>query len=313
MRSELPPWLERPFARLERALEAGRLAHALLVHGPAGWGEQLLADAIALRVVGAGPEVESAMGCAHPDLRWLAPEKPGSQIKVDDVRLLGDFVARTPAGGASKVAVIVDAEAMNIAAANALLKTLEEPPAGTHLVLTSTRPAGLPPTVRSRCQQVAIPVQNAAQTAAWLGERTAGVESSRLGALLFEYANAPLHVLDALARDELGLSAALTKALDAGSPVVAVSDALAKDDLGAVLVRWMRYLSRELARRARGADPVERLDVLLTDVRSADLVRFWNELVWARRLLVGTSNPNRRLLLDALLISWRELRHGTSH
>jgi DNA polymerase-3 subunit delta' len=299
--------------RLTSAFERGSLAHALLIHGPGGWGEVLLADRLALHIVGARVDAPSAAELAHPDLRWIAPEKPGSQIRVDDVRALADFVARTPTGGPNKVAVIADADAMNIAAANALLKTLEEPPPRTYLLLTATRPASLPPTVRSRCQVVAVPGRDTRDATDWLSERTASVEPSRRAALEFEYAGAPLEIVAALERDESGLEALLAKALDPAAPLLSVADALAKDDTLSVVTRWMRYVPRELARRVRGTNPDGKLATFLASVDALELHRFWNELVWARRLLVGTSNPNRRLLIEALLLQWRDLRHGTSH
>jgi DNA polymerase-3 subunit delta' len=311
--SALPPWLEPTFVQLAGALERGQLAHALMIHGPSGWGEVLLANALALAIVRAPTDAPPAAQYAHPDLRWLAPEKPGSQIKVDDVRALADFVARTATGGENKVAVIADAEAMNIAAANALLKTLEEPPPRTHIILATTRPASLPPTVRSRCQSVLVRANDLVKAQAWWEARAPNVDATRRRTLGFEYADAPLEIVDALARDEKPLAPELTRALDPAVPIMAVADALAKEDLATVVTRWMRYLPNELARRARGAAPEEPLSRALAAAPESHLHRFWAELVWARRLLVGTSNPNRRLLLDTLLLGWRDLRHGSSH
>jgi DNA polymerase-3 subunit delta' len=309
----LPPWLVPAFHELTAALERGRLAHALLIHGPTGWGEGLLANALALAIVGAPADAPSASQYAHPDLRWLAPEKPGSQIKVDDVRALADFVAHTSSSGPNKVAVIAEAEAMNDAAANALLKTLEEPPPRTYLVLATTRPAALPPTVRSRCQSVFIRTNDRAKARAWLEARTSDVDVARRESLGFEYADAPLEILEAIARDEAPLEPQLAKALDPAAPIMGVADALAKQDLDSVVTRWMRYLTRELDRRARAAAAESALSRALDGASGEKLHGFWGELVWAKRLLVGTSNPNKRLLLEALLLGWRDLRHGTSH
>jgi DNA polymerase-3 subunit delta' len=309
----LPPWLVAAYRELTAALERGRLAHALLIHGPTGWGEGLLANALALAIVGAPEDAPPASQYAHPDLRWLAPEKPGSQIKVDDVRALADFVAHTSSSGPNKVAVIAEAEAMNDAAANALLKTLEEPPPRTYLVLATTRPAALPPTVRSRCQGVFIRTNDRAKARAWLEARTSEIDATRRQSLAFEYADAPLEILEAIARDEAPLEPQLAKALDPAAPIMGVADALAKEDLDSVVTRWMRYLTKELERRACAVGAEGTLSRALAGASAESLHRFWGELVWAKRLLVGTSNPNKRLLLEALLLGWRDLRHGTSH
>src|SRR5690606_13775505 len=90
----------------------------------------------------------------HPDLYWVEPEKAGHAIKVDQIRELGHFISQSGLMNLQRLAVIYPAEAMNVNAANALLKTLEEPAEGAHIILVSHQAGGLPATVRSRCQQI---------------------------------------------------------------------------------------------------------------------------------------------------------------
>lgn len=176
------PWLREPLA----AALATHRGHALLVHGSDGVG--LLPFALTLaqawlceatdptvraRPCGVCGSCRLVQAQLHPDLQVLMPEvlrrqhawlgvddkaesddkrKPSKQIRIDDVRGVIDWVFKTTARGRGKVVVLHPAESLNVQSANALLKTLEEPPTGTRLVLTVHDPALLLPTVRSRCQ-----------------------------------------------------------------------------------------------------------------------------------------------------------------
>ena len=158
-----PPWLAEPLRRLEGLAE--RLPHAILIQGPGGWGEERLANALATSLLGLPPGRE-AKEVAHPDLRWLAPED--DVIKVGAIRLLIDFLMQTPQLTPRKVAVVESAERMNPNAANALLKTLEEPPPESFVALATGAPERLPATVASRCQRIAIRRAPPADVLAWL-------------------------------------------------------------------------------------------------------------------------------------------------
>lgn len=171
----------------------------------------------------------------HPDLRVLMPEalrrlhewpladdktegedskrKPSQQIRIGEVRGLIDWSTRTSARGRGKVAVVFPAQALNLQAGNALLKTLEEPPQGTRLVLATADAAALLPTLRSRCQLQLLAAPPAAQAAAWLAEQ--GVAQPEV--LLAACSGRPLDAL-ALARAGIGAEvwAALPDAVAAG-------------------------------------------------------------------------------------------------
>jgi DNA polymerase-3 subunit delta' len=150
----------------------------------------------------------------HPDLSVLLPEtlrrlhawpladdkvdgddgkrKPSRQIRIGEVRALIDWSTRTSARGRGKVAVLHPADALNEASANALLKTLEEPPPGTRLILTTADAAALLPTVRSRCQHQRLPTPDAAAAAAWLSSQ--GLQQPEV--LLAACSGRPLDALD---------------------------------------------------------------------------------------------------------------------
>ncbi|HEY6135845.1 MAG TPA: DNA polymerase III subunit delta' [Rubrivivax sp.] len=227
------PWLRAP---LDDALGRQR-AHALLVHGAPGIGALEFALVLAQAWLCEAPgdeDIPRPCGrCAscrlvqarsHPDLKLRVPEelalsidwpvsvdekrKPSRQIRIDEVRDATDWVVTTPARGRAKVLVLHPAEAMNPAAASALLKTLEEPPAGARLVLSAAEPASLMPTIRSRCQQMTLGAPSVGEALAWL----AGQGVADGGVLL---AGAGGRVLDALALHREGLTAAVWAGLPA--------------------------------------------------------------------------------------------------
>lgn len=153
------------------ALERGRLHHAWLLTGPEGVGKATFAYRAARRLLGASPE--SLLGSdpmdpvsrqiasrAHPDLLVLERQgedgKARKYIPVDDARRLPEFFSKAPASAPYRVAIIDAVDDMNINAANALLKTLEEPPARGVLFLISHAPGGLIATIRSRCRRLAF-------------------------------------------------------------------------------------------------------------------------------------------------------------
>jgi DNA polymerase III delta' subunit len=164
---------------LRTALDGDRLPHALLFAGPAGVGKSLVARHLAASLLCAAVEGRPCGSCArcvqlaagtHPDFVPIELAEGKKEIGVDAIRRLKRRMALRATAGAHKVAVIDDAERLSIAAQNALLKTLEEPPPGSHLVLVTASPRALLPTVRSRCRLVTFRPLTAAQVEAALRE-----------------------------------------------------------------------------------------------------------------------------------------------
>ncbi|HSO05970.1 MAG TPA: DNA polymerase III subunit delta' [Pelomicrobium sp.] len=193
------PWHKDAWQRLTAAPQSG--GHAYLLHGRAGTGKQRLAEAFIAWMLCEASDAERPRPCGscdacrwaaqgtHPDLRVVAPEIEGDeasggdeargrapkrsrqQITVDQVRSLADFLAVSPHRGRAKAVLIAPAEALNSQAANALLKSLEEPPPGTVFVLVAHRPRQLPATILSRCVKVPLPLPPRAEAEAWLSAR----------------------------------------------------------------------------------------------------------------------------------------------
>jgi len=155
-----------PAARLARAAADGRVPAAVLLVGPAGIGKRALADALAARLLCAAPDAGDACGaCAqctriaagtHPDLHLVTRDAERRDIRVEQVRELTRWLGLQALMAARKVGVLDEAHCLSEQAQNALLKTLEEPPATAALVLVASAAALLLPTVRSRCQVVRL-------------------------------------------------------------------------------------------------------------------------------------------------------------
>lgn len=285
------PWHAPLVESLGQRIGSGQLPHAMLICGPEGWGEQVLANWLALELLGLDTDREAAV-LAHPDLRWISPE--GSVIKVDAVRELVEFSHGTPQAGPRKVAVIADAHFLNQSSANALLKTLEEPPAGTHLVLFSAHPGRLLPTIRSRCQNLTIR-PDPELAIRWLKSQMPGAELERH---MFEHGGAPVAVMAAVERGERPLNGLVEAILD-GAATRDIVQSLLDAGLATSLARWYRYA---LALAAGEWQPRR-----LTGVPTRAIMDFAEELIWVRRQLVTSNSANERLLAERLVARWRHL------
>lgn len=203
----IQPWVEESWRRLVAL--GGRLPHALLFVGPPGLGKRELAEALAARLLCQGPDAgghacghcsacQLRLSGNHPDFLHIVPEadaadadgdaaepgdagakKKSSQIRIEQIRDLQEALAVTGHQSSRRVAIVDPAEAMNPFTANALLKLLEEPPAGCIFLLVSSAPRRLLPTIRSRCQQWAFARPSPDALARWIEGET-GVDPALL-------------------------------------------------------------------------------------------------------------------------------------
>ncbi len=190
------------------ALERGRLHHAWLLTGPEGIGKATFAYRAARRLLGASPNPalgllgsdpddkvsRQIMARAHPDLLVLQRDtedgKARKGIAVDDARALAEFFAKTPATAPYRVAIVDAADDLNANAANAVLKSLEEPPERGVVLLVSHAPGSLLPTLRSRCRRLRFVPRPEAPAAAWVADK-AGVAEDEARRLLAMAGGAP--------------------------------------------------------------------------------------------------------------------------
>jgi DNA polymerase-3 subunit delta' len=266
----LLPWLTPVLERLEAARRAGTLGHAWLISGPSGVGKLNLALVLARRLFGddaqpapLGADAALAAMAArhepadrHPDLHWLYPEEDKQTISVEQVRDVAATFTLTAHHGGAKIAVIEPAEALTTAAANALLKTLEEPAPRSYLFLLSHQPGRLPATIRSRCQHVPVAIPDVATLARWLAVGPAAVEEARRGS-----GGAPLALAAAVRQGDSSIFNKLENDLlevseDRLDPQ-SVAQSWAKGDTEMVLSWLKRRVYTELkARLAQGSTEV---------------------------------------------------------
>lgn len=184
-----PTWLTAQRDRLFELIERGQLPHAMLIHGPAGTGRRLLALSVVARLLdvpagggaaalGRGALVDEESTPMHPDFRLVQPPPDKHVIPVDRVRGLIDFLSLTAHQSGYKAAVLNPAHAMNRHAANSLLKTLEEPPGSSVILLVTDSVSRLTPTIVSRCQRVRVAMPARDEALDWLAERDPGADWS---------------------------------------------------------------------------------------------------------------------------------------
>ncbi|MBK1708187.1 MULTISPECIES: DNA polymerase III subunit delta' [Marichromatium] len=325
-RDRLPSWLAAPWARLQQARAADRLPHALLLSGPAGVGKRALLERFSRALLCAAPDTEGqACGrCAecvllaagnHPDLVRVGPdpESKSGDIPIAAIRTLCAGEALTPSRVARRVVLIDPADHLNAAAANALLKTLEEPVGRTLLCLVAEHPERLPATIRSRCQQLRIALPAEAEALAWLRGRLPDEQA----ALALRLAHgAPLAALDRLDPERLEARAQRLQgfiALARGERAP-LAEAAAWNKLGAaLLLEWMAGWLCDLLRLGASATPPrldnpdqrEALAALASRLDPVAAHRFFRRVLEARTQCEGSVNA--QLLLESLAIEWREL------
>jgi len=151
--------------QLQQALDGQRVPQALLLTGPESVGKHTLARWLAAALLCETPAEAPCGVCRscrrilsgnHPDVLWVEPEGAKAQLKIDQIRGVERFLALTPLEGTHKVAIIGEFDRANVSAANALLKTLEEPPRYAHLILLAEDAERLLPTITSRTQQITL-------------------------------------------------------------------------------------------------------------------------------------------------------------
>ena len=329
--STVAPWI----ASQARRLLAQR-GHAWLLHGPSGLGQYELALALARAWLGDEPGADGACGhcqsChaidvhAHTDLFVLMPEtvmlelgwplaekaqadiddkkrKPSKDIRIESVRDSVEFAQRTSGRGRGKVVLVYPAQRMNIASANALLKTLEEPPGDVRFALATEAAHQLLPTIRSRCLGHAMAWPTPEESGRWLAEQ--GLDAADVPVLLRAAGGRPQ---EALLLAQAGLDrrswSQLPRTLAAGEAGVLADWAPAR------AVDALQKLCHDLMARAAGAPP--------RFFESADLppgASLATLSDWSRELLRTARTAehpfNSGLMLEALVSRARRALHST--
>ncbi|WP_097461594.1 DNA polymerase III subunit delta' [Mangrovitalea sediminis] len=318
------PWHESSWLRVVEWSRLDRLPHALLLSAVRGSGKRDFAERLATWLLCSNPGDVACGECkhcrlraagAHPDIQVCTPAD-SRVIKVDQVRALTEFLVQSPQVAARKIAIVDTADQLNMNAANALLKTLEEPATDVNLLLLQHAGQRILPTLRSRCQVLSLPTPPIDTARDWLLSRLEGEEGrdpELLDHALALAGGAPL-AAQALIHD--GHLAAAEQCLSALRQYlkgqVVLSDAVApflKEGLASTLVfmgRWAQDLAR-LGAGGHGEDHQahDMLSYLAQHNHPAEVHHLYARIQEARAGM--TYNLNPELEIGQLLMAWRKL------
>ncbi len=310
-----PGWLEPAIASLRAARAAEHVPHALMIHESPGAGGDWLAEWTARLLLCETPAAAPCGECTscrrvlsgqHPDIVAVRPIEDSQQLKIEQVRELAAELSLTSHQGGYKVGILAPADSLNRYAANALLKTLEEPPARTLLILVASEPSRLPATILSRCQRIQIRAPARAASLEWLRE-TRG--EGDWDAVLDVLGEAPLAaaVADLKAIPQLGseMRRALEDVAAGAADPVSTADRWSRSDLALRLRCFENWLTDRIRIEA-GIAPAAveiRAPAHLPRGAGAPKLRGLFELMdGVRELKAALESPiNKSLALEALL------------
>ncbi|WP_330982029.1 MULTISPECIES: DNA polymerase III subunit delta' [Enterobacterales] len=315
------PWLRPPFEQLVSGYQSGRGHHALLVQALPGMGADALVYALTRFMMCHSPEGQKSCGkchsCqlmqagTHPDYYHLLPEKGKSTLGIDAVREVSEKLYERARLGGAKVVWIGDAALLTEAAANALLKTLEEPPQNTWFFLQCEEPARLLATLRSRCRHfhLAPPAEN--YGLAWLAREVTVSQESLLSALRLK-AGAPAAALDLLQEANFAprqqLCAALETTLQNGDWLSML--AVLNHDQVAERLYWLISLLLDGIKMQQGVTQLTNVDAwmlvqhITNRIPAARLQAMVTDACLCREQLLSVTGLNRELMLNDSLLRW---------
>jgi DNA polymerase III subunit delta' len=311
----VPAWFRAASEEIDSALRAGRLAHGILIHEDPGAGGLDLARWITQRVNCTSEAKRAPCGdcqsCRwiaaghHPDVTQLSPEGESKQILIQPVRDLAADLALTAHTKGYKVAIVAPADAMNPFAANALLKTLEEPPARTLVLLVTSQPSRLLPTLRSRCSKLRLVAPSTEEAARWLeAARGPGPWDEALAAT----GAGPFALLDADPVELAKLRADTVKTLqDIGSGNLqppSVADRWARGDLNTRLACLESWVTERILESGPKRD-VTHLSGAGLPLNICRLFEFSDAVRDMRRL--APTSINKTMAVEALLWRWAKV------
>jgi len=332
----LLPWTKELFASLMQRYQSQQLAHAILISGREGLGKralatQLCASLLCPQVQGGAAACGQCKSCqllaadSHPDALVVAAEKSGGAILIDQIRHINQFASLKSQLGGVQVVVIENAGRMNRNAANALLKTLEEPNDNLFMILLADSVQGLLPTIRSRCQSYRIGEPDSETQLQWLRAQAPGQSDAQRREALAMAFGAPMLAARLLQDDMatthqqfLQLFLALSAArLDAEETASAWnnSDLGRHGDADSPLF-WLYTWVSDLIRLKSGQSLADKYQgdtqaTLLNLARGLDidhLFDYYEQLIDALR--IRHSQVNQQLLTEQLLIAWQSVCAG---
>lgn len=317
------PWHKKVWSSLITQRDLGKLPHAILLTGMSGVGKSRLAKNLASLLLcqngsSRTDPCDRCQSCSllqtgnHPDLLLVEPEESGKAIKIDQIRDVVADLSTTSHQGGSRVVIIEQAEMLNTAAANALLKTLEEPQdSGTIIILISAAQMLLPATIRSRCQAITIKQPKYNESLEWLRPQVTNVDIDLLLALT---ENAPLKALNLLQGDILSLRRKFFDDLDKlRHGKIALKEIVSNClewDLENLLITMIMLVNDLVKLKSFAGENIANLDQrekmvdLSHKLRLEKIFAYHNHLSKLRGYVINKINLNHQLLIENLLINW---------
>jgi DNA polymerase-3 subunit delta' len=320
-------WQTKQWQQFWQSVQDGRLPHALLLAGMAGTGKLAFAlhaaqALLCQKKTASGDPCETCHACrlvktsAHPNLYQVTPEKEGQAIKVDQIRELAEFVQQSSFQGEYRVVIISPAHDMNMSAANALLKTLEEPASGAILILVTEQSGQLPATIRSRCQRILFSRPDQHEAMLWLTTQPLPESMQPEQALRLAH-GAPLLALALMQDDALPLRSDMFSSFQQlaerrADPLVLAAKWQKSDSatwlnllLGWVadLVRLQSGCRTEQLLNQDYAAPLVKCAAIVPLVRNMQVMQ---QVIAMRGKMSAGVNFNKQLLIESILIRWLE-------
>ncbi|MEE9452423.1 MAG: DNA polymerase III subunit delta' [Gammaproteobacteria bacterium] len=318
------PWQQSQWQHVRQAQILGKLPHALLLHGIAGLAKQHFSDCLihsllCVDVNADGLACGQCRGChllatgAHPDLYRVNLQEKAKNIKVDQIRAVKEFLTLSSHCGGYRIVIIAPAEIMNHAAANALLKVLEEPGKGALLLLVCHHPALLPATVLSRCQSLVFSPCETNVAKLWLQQTQADLVHIDLAIALSQ--GAPLKALawlddETLAQRQKVFAALILFQQSRIDPMTLASNFLELDFSVVLdhLISWLldaiKISSGLNQTEVINIDQVQAIAEFSQKVRPQAHFLLLEKLIEVKRMVLQGSQLNKQLLLEDLLTTW---------
>jgi DNA polymerase-3 subunit delta' len=319
------PWQNEQWQQLQRAKQENRLPHAMLFVGMEGIGKLHFAECFMRAELCQQQSADSACKChscclikgkSHPNVLWIEPEKAGGTIKIDQVREVTDFIQQTSLQGEYRFVIINPANQLNVNAANALLKTLEEPSSGSILILITPHSSQLPATVLSRCQHIHFTRPETHLALEWLTQHLPATISNP--ELILRLTNgAPLAVLEWVKEDLFSLRSRLWDIFyllsqKQADPLQSAKEIQEMEPL--FILDMIIGFTMDILRLHSGIEDKDVMnhDVIsqLTDLRQrTELLKisgYQNYLLALRHQLQNGINLNKQLMMEGIMIRWME-------
>ncbi len=321
----LYPWQVDAWSSLVRRHRTAGLPHALLITGSAGIGKHELSLNVARWLLCQNPAEEACGQChscqlwaagSHPDFMLCQPEENSKQIRIDNVRKVNELIFQTPQISQCQVVILRPAEVMNVNAANALLKTLEEPPGESFILLETERFGSVLPTIRSRCQRINLALPSYDASKDWLQDQGVGPADADIA--LARNGGAPVAAMNWLSSGVATVQEKWVSELQqwttSSLPLDKIASSWSKLEFQTV-IQWFYQWSCDVLKAACGADakhlqfagPVTELMGAYV-VKREMLVTFQKKLQQILgQLMSGASHHNKTLTLETLLLEWQAL------